>query len=367
LLPGFETATGTDELLVEIQAGSGVLSNDYPGGEGNYESYGYYRYGFNGKENDNEVKGAGNQQDYGMRIYDPRLGRFLSVDPLTSGQPFYSPYNYAGNKPIVSIDRNGEVEIIVNHVIYAQNGKTILRQYTNKYSIETVEDLRGIHRDPIEVEIIERMAPTSYQWGGTHVTWEIPNVLSIIVKGGSSHEDRMFAGAGGQALKWYYKALKKYWPPAKLNDAFVNGDRDPVNNEYRDPSVKYFQSAEAVIDAVGIGRAPFLKDGLKELAESQLKRIIDWGAEEAMKMASKELGLDSEKRMVLGYYLTKYGYEGGTGRFNKMFKLIEAMVKAGTKGAEAIEEFKRNGLDLNLPKGKDEAVGIVLKSEVPGG
>ncbi|MBS1735236.1 MAG: hypothetical protein JSS98_01355, partial [Bacteroidetes bacterium] len=38
-------------------------------------SSGHYRYGFNGKENDNEVKGEGNQQDYGMRFYDPRLGR----------------------------------------------------------------------------------------------------------------------------------------------------------------------------------------------------------------------------------------------------------------------------------------------------
>ena len=43
-----------------------------------------YRYGFNGKENDDEVKGEGNQQDYGMRIYDPRLGRFLSVDPFNA-------------------------------------------------------------------------------------------------------------------------------------------------------------------------------------------------------------------------------------------------------------------------------------------
>jgi len=42
---------------------------------------GGYRYGFNGKEMDNEVKGEGNQQNYGFRIYDPRLGRFLSVDP----------------------------------------------------------------------------------------------------------------------------------------------------------------------------------------------------------------------------------------------------------------------------------------------
>lgn len=40
-----------------------------------------YRYGFNGKGNDNEIKGEGNQQDYRMRIYDPRLGRFLSVTP----------------------------------------------------------------------------------------------------------------------------------------------------------------------------------------------------------------------------------------------------------------------------------------------
>ena len=101
------TATGTDELLVETFPGSGVLSNDYPGGEGSYEAYGYYRYGFNGKENDNDVKGTGNQQDYGMRIYDPRLGRFLSVDPLTKAYPWYTPYQFAGNSPILFIDLDG--------------------------------------------------------------------------------------------------------------------------------------------------------------------------------------------------------------------------------------------------------------------
>jgi len=70
-----------------------------------------YRYGFNGKENDNEVKGEGNQQDYGMRIYDPRLGRFLSVDPLSKSFPYYSPYQYAGNMPIYAIDLDGQEPI----------------------------------------------------------------------------------------------------------------------------------------------------------------------------------------------------------------------------------------------------------------
>jgi len=66
-----------------------------------------YRYGFNGKENDNEVKGEGNQQDYGMRIYDPRLGRFLSVDPLTSDYPWFTPYQFSGNMPIWAVDIDG--------------------------------------------------------------------------------------------------------------------------------------------------------------------------------------------------------------------------------------------------------------------
>jgi RHS repeat-associated protein len=66
------------------------------------------RFGFNGKENDNEVKGFGNQQDYGMRIYDVRIGKFLSVDPLATQYPWFSPYQFAGNGPIANIDLDGE-------------------------------------------------------------------------------------------------------------------------------------------------------------------------------------------------------------------------------------------------------------------
>ena len=63
-----------------------------------------YRYGFNGKEMDNEVSGSGNQYDYSFRIYNPRIGKFLSVDPLCDKYPWYTPYQFAGNKPIWAID-----------------------------------------------------------------------------------------------------------------------------------------------------------------------------------------------------------------------------------------------------------------------
>ncbi len=66
-----------------------------------------YRYGFNGKENDDEVYGDDNEQDYGMRIYDPRLGRFLSVDPIARQYPELTVYQFAGNTPIWAVDLDG--------------------------------------------------------------------------------------------------------------------------------------------------------------------------------------------------------------------------------------------------------------------
>jgi RHS repeat-associated protein len=70
-------------------------------------SVGSYRFGFNGKEDDNEVKGVGDQQDYGMRIYDPRVGRFLSLDPLTKRYAGLTPYQFSSNSPLSKLDIDG--------------------------------------------------------------------------------------------------------------------------------------------------------------------------------------------------------------------------------------------------------------------
>lgn len=100
-----------------------------------------YRYGFNGKENDNEVKGDGNQQDYGLRIYDPRLGRFLSVDPLTEEYPWNSSYAFAENDVIRAIDIEGAEKYIKTNyrnaagVIY----KTSIQSITNNETGKAVE------------------------------------------------------------------------------------------------------------------------------------------------------------------------------------------------------------------------------------
>lgn len=65
---------------------------------------GGYRFGFNGKEKDDEVVGAGNCIAYEERIYDPRLGRFNSTDPRQKEYAWQSTYAYYGNSPISTID-----------------------------------------------------------------------------------------------------------------------------------------------------------------------------------------------------------------------------------------------------------------------
>jgi RHS repeat-associated protein len=92
-----------------------------------------YRYGFNGKENDNEVKGEGNSIDLGERMYDPRIGRTLSTDNKEAKYPNISPYAYAANNPIYYIDPDGnDVEVYV----------TIVKVGTTKINLYSASEIK---------------------------------------------------------------------------------------------------------------------------------------------------------------------------------------------------------------------------------
>jgi RHS repeat-associated protein len=80
-----------------------------------------YRFGFNGKEDDKDINIG--VQDYGMRIYSERLGRFLSVDPLTKEYPWFTPYQFAANKPINSIDLDGAEELEITGIVLPTGGQ----------------------------------------------------------------------------------------------------------------------------------------------------------------------------------------------------------------------------------------------------
>jgi RHS repeat-associated protein len=73
-----------------------------------------YRYGFQGQERDDELKGEGNSYNYTFRMHDPRIGRFFTIDPLAAKYPWYTPYQFSGNKVIHMVELEGLEEALPN-------------------------------------------------------------------------------------------------------------------------------------------------------------------------------------------------------------------------------------------------------------
>jgi RHS repeat-associated protein len=158
-----------------------------------------YKYGFNGKEKDDEMKGLGNSIAFEARIYDPRLGRFSSIDPKVSSYPNTSGYSFAYSSPILFVDKMGEspkVAIILatgtekedfdDHVgslrkngykvIYVETGKQLLDAMKN-YSPKT---------DPIQNLVIlshcSPGGPSNGKKGGLYTQMEIESFAKVALR-----------------------------------------------------------------------------------------------------------------------------------------------------------------------------------------
>jgi RHS repeat-associated protein len=88
-----------------------------------------YRYGFNGKENDKDISEG--DLDFGARIYDSRLGRWLALDPLMKKYPNESNYAYVADNPIFYKDADGKDKIVTITLI-GKNQKIYQSTVTDK-------------------------------------------------------------------------------------------------------------------------------------------------------------------------------------------------------------------------------------------
>ncbi|QCD61814.1 RHS repeat domain-containing protein [Tenacibaculum maritimum] len=115
-----------------------------------------YRYGFQGQEKDDEIKGEGAQYDYGFRIYDPRLGKFLSTDPLFNTYPFYTPYQFAGNSPIMAVDLDRlEMKISNTELSCIQTSR---RKSKIEISFDAQINIKVLNITSVKLEGFEKLA-----------------------------------------------------------------------------------------------------------------------------------------------------------------------------------------------------------------
>ncbi len=116
-----------------------------------------YRYGFQGQEMDDEVKGEGNSVNYKYRMHDPRVGRFFAIDPLTTKYPNLTPYQFCSNSPIYYIEIEGlEGTLYTYKVWYNEQGR--------QSKIVSAKVVEGLKYDVVKSVVLPYNSPN----GKTH-------------------------------------------------------------------------------------------------------------------------------------------------------------------------------------------------------
>ena len=209
-----------------------------------------YRFGFNGKEDDRDW-GTQNIQDYGFRLYNPSIGKFLSVDPLSPDYPELTCYQFASNTPIYAIDRDGlEMWSALKYLEPMLFGTTHIKKTEEAVVDAATMPLRagatGVHVVVAGAAKIPQYAQgdfsggapvyydyMNYRWvqGGSNESEETMHQMSwVAIEEGAS---AAIGGAGGILVKGVGKAAFKIWRKSPCS-CFEEGTLVNVRDGYKE-------------------------------------------------------------------------------------------------------------------------------------
>src|SRR5690554_1931246 len=245
------TATSSNIYIQIRQAGTYYLDNIrmYRTYEDTMFVSGYkmdmaYRYGYMSAERDDELKGSGNSLNFTLRMYDPRLGRFLAPDPYESDYPSFSTYSFVGNNPIMNVEVDG--------------GWWFSKSESNTYKV------RGPHKDkfPRDSEYAYKMsnvrAVSAKQNSFASYIPFIGNLLNASALAQKAEDPTMKIDAGdiaSIALGAYFKGTRKV---IKASGALVGARKTALR-----------VSEEFTTLVTNIATSPDLKESWVELAVMQ--------------------------------------------------------------------------------------------------
>ena len=336
-------AVVSDERLTE-QPKVLTASNYYPFEilqPNNPFSSGDYRFGFNGKEMDNDMSGGktGAVYDYGFRIYDTRIAKFLSVDPLTKEYPWYTPYQFAGNNPIWAIDLDGLEEMYHMFLTTAQ-----------------------------EQTMVKRTTPTKIeQWVIDNHKMGMANVATV-----DYINETMERATGNAPYGWWMYTKMYLWgfvydaaPYTSAEDASVLFNGQTIHGEPATFGDYGWAMLGIVLPASGSTYKQTLKGAGNELLEGVLKKVDNIAKsldDKHITAAVNDILGNPVVRQSDGYVYDHLDEVTNSlrGLKNQIVKLNEA-IDAGKFSDEVLEEAKR--VRSGLQKEKDRLQNVLEKAK----
>ncbi len=281
-----------------------------------------YRYGFNGKENDNEVKGEGNSIAYENRIYDTRLGRWLSLDPFQRKYSGESNYIYTSNNPILYLDTDGRDKVIT-HVYTDEKGK-ILRTF----KVTIAGDIKSQ-----AIKVRNTIDKSDWHW---EYQWhDINQSVTHVMKNGTEVSKSVSGETLGKVrtktdFNW------EWWAQQKI----ALKDNQWSGIEFYSEGGQGMESKKTpfAVDRVNIGKLLTLIDGMKDVGQIE----------------------------ILQNTFTKYAINSETA---KTMEIIMNQYERVTQGIDAVEKIEQSGV-INSKDSEYDAYSnlcIGCKSKLPSG
>ncbi|OWP73989.1 RHS repeat-associated core domain-containing protein, partial [Flavobacterium oreochromis] len=204
--------------------------NYYPFGSLVPNRHGYskdYRYGFQGQEKDDQIKGEGNSLNYEYRMHDPRVGRFFATDPLTAKYPYYSPYQFSGNRVIDMIELEGlEATATKLHNVYFVKLENANVDVVIRKSNQTISEALKINDKPNKDDYsfnlnLYKLKDDSFSSKYNYRTSTEPQPMKNFTAEGLVIEDgKRIAGASSDKTFYF----------AKVSGVWTSGEGNPPSN-----------------------------------------------------------------------------------------------------------------------------------------
>jgi RHS repeat-associated protein len=233
-----------------------------------------YRFGFQGQEVDNEVKGEGNSVNYKYRMHDPRLGRFLSIDPLFKDYPHNSPYAFSENRVIDGVELEGlefaEIQAGMRNILI---GATKLLNNAT-YGAENREIQMAQTTDGLKQEVIVNQGAENRSQALNQVTTGGAQVI------GGGADVLEYGGLGLQGLGYAATVLgvpelgiplAYFGASISTTGSTINAIQDAAKGDY----------TSGVIDIAGFGASKVIGKGINNIEsfDDMGKEILKQGAD----------------------------------------------------------------------------------------